>query len=33
MELALIRSLMDREFYEDHRGARCPNRLLSKDVR
>jgi KaiC/GvpD/RAD55 family RecA-like ATPase len=33
MELALIRSLMDREFYEDHRGARCPNRLFSKDVR
>ena len=33
MELALIRSLMYREFYEDHRGARCPNRLFSKDVR
>ena len=33
MELALIRSLMDREFYEEHRGARCPNRLFSKDVR
>jgi len=33
MELALIRSLMDKEFYEDHRGARCPNRLFSKDVR
>ena len=33
MELALIRSLMDREFYEDHRGARCPDRLFSKDVR
>ena len=33
MELALIRSLMDREFYEDHRGARCPNILFSKDVR
>ena len=24
---------MDREFYEEHRGARCPNRLFSKDVR
>ena len=33
MELGLIRSLMDREFYEEHRGARCPNRLFSKDVR
>ena len=33
MELALIRSLMDKEFYDDHRGARCPDRLFSKDVR
>ncbi len=33
MELSLIRSLMDRAFYEDHRGARCPDRLFSKDTR
>ena len=33
MELSLIRSLMDKEFYEDHRGAKCPDRLFSKDVR
>lgn len=33
MELALIRSLMDKEFYDDHRGSRCPDRLFSKDVR
>tara|TARA_A100001391_G_scaffold177238_1_gene140909 strand:- start:5992 stop:7215 length:1224 start_codon:yes stop_codon:yes gene_type:complete len=33
MELALVRSLMDKDFYDDHRGARCPNRLFSKDVR
>ena len=33
MELALIRSLMDKEFYEDHRGSRCPDRLFSSDVR
>ena len=33
MELALVRSLMDKNFYDDHRGARCPNRLFSKDVR
>ena len=33
MELALIRSLMDKEFYDNHRGARCPDRLFSKDVR
>jgi hypothetical protein len=24
---------MNREFYDDHRGARCPDRLFSKDVR
>ena len=28
MELALIRSLMDREFYDDHRGAKCPDKLI-----
>ena len=33
MELSLIRSFMDREFYDEHRGARCPDRLFSKDVR
>ena len=33
MELTLIRSLMDKEFYDDHRGSRCPTRLFSKDVR
>ena len=32
MELALLRSLMNKKFYEDHRGARCPNRLFSKDA-
>ena len=24
---------MDKSFYDDHRGARCPDRLFSKDVR
>ena len=24
---------MDKEFYDDHKGARCPDRLFSKDVR
>ena len=33
MELSLVRSLMDKEFYDEHRGARCPDRLFSKDVR
>ena len=33
MELALLRSLMDKEFYSEHRGAKCPDRLFSKDSR
>ena len=33
MELSLIRSLMNRSFYYDHRGAKCPDKLFSKDVR
>lgn len=33
MELSLIRSLMDKEFYDEHRGAKCPDRLFSKDAR
>ena len=24
---------MDKEFYQEHRGAKCPDRLFSKDVR
>ena len=33
MELSLVRSLMDRAFYDEHRGAKCPDRLFSKDAR
>ena len=33
MELSLVRSLMDKEFYDEHRGAKCPDRLFSTDVR
>ena len=33
MELALIRSLMEKSFYDDHRGYKCPDRLFSRDVR
>jgi hypothetical protein len=33
MELSLIRTLMDKSFYDDNRGARCPDRLFSADVR
>ena len=33
MELSIIRSLMDKSFYDDHRGSKCPPRLFSKDAR
>ena len=33
MELALIRTLMDKDFYEDHKGIRTPDKLFTKDVR
>jgi hypothetical protein len=33
MELSLIRSLMNKQFYDNHRGARCPDRLFGKDAR
>lgn len=32
MELGLIRSLMDKDFYDEHRGDKCPDKLFSKDV-
>ena len=32
MELSLIRSLMEKQFYEEHRGSRCPMKLFSKDI-
>jgi len=33
MELALIRTLMNKEFYERHKGIRCPDKIFTKDVR
>ena len=33
MELSLVRSLMNKDFYENNRGARCPDKLFSADVR
>ena len=33
MELALVRTLMDKEFYENHKGIRCPDKIFTKDVR
>jgi len=29
----MLRSLMDKGFYDDHRGAKCPDRLFSSDNR
>lgn len=33
MELALLRTLMDKEFHDNNKGIKCPNRLFSKDAR
>ena len=33
MEQALIRSLMNKDFYDDHRGIKCPDKLFTKDLR
>tara|TARA_Y100001938_G_C8089904_1_gene434402 strand:- start:1018 stop:2241 length:1224 start_codon:yes stop_codon:yes gene_type:complete len=33
MEVPMLRSLMDKGFYDDHRGAKCPDRLFSSDNR
>jgi len=33
MELALIRTMLDKEFYDNHKGIRCPDKIFSKDVR
>ena len=33
MELALIRTMLDKEFYDNHKGIRCPDKIFSKDTR
>ena len=33
MELALIKTLLNRDFYDQHKGIRCPDKIFSKDVR
>lgn len=33
MELALIKTLLNRDFYEQHKGIRCPDHIFSKDTR
>ena len=32
MELAIIKSLMNKEFYDDNRGSKCPHKIFSKDI-
>lgn len=33
MEHALLRSLLDKDFYDETRGNRCPDKLFTKDLR
>lgn len=33
MELALIKTLLNKEFYDQHKGIRCPDKIFTKDVR
>ena len=32
-ETALLRTLLDKEFYDNHKGIRCPDELFTKDMR
>ena len=33
MELALLKTLLNKEFYDKHKGIRCPDEIFTKDVR
>ena len=33
MEMSIIKSLMNKDFYDAHRGQRCPDELFPKDLR
>ena len=33
MELALLKTLLNKEFYNQHKGLQCPDKIFSKDVR
>jgi KaiC/GvpD/RAD55 family RecA-like ATPase len=33
MELALLKTLLNREFYDQHKGIKCPDKIFTKDVR
>ena len=32
-ELSLLKTLMNKEFHELHKGIRCPDKIFTKDVR
>lgn len=33
MEFALIKTLLNKEFYDNNKGVRCPDKLFTKDIR
>ena len=33
MELALVKTLLNRDFYDRHKGIKCPDKIFTKDVR
>ena len=33
MELALIKTLLNKNFYDQHKGIRCPDKIFTKDMR
>ena len=33
MELALLKTLLNKDFYDQHKGIRCPDKIFTKDVR
>ena len=33
MELALVKTLLSRDFYDDHKGVRCPERIFRSEER
>ena len=33
MEFALVKTLLNKEFYENNKGVRCPDKLFTKDIR
>ena len=31
MELAILKSLLNKKFYDDYRGAKCPAKIFSRE--